>query len=95
MRYFPCDVGDPAKGARCPRTGQAEFLEKKKFFNYKAGPSESIDDASSNLVRLQMTIRDIKSSEASTDLDVALTLINSVDDEAYILAKYHFEEMKN
>ena len=74
--------------------GRLNFL-KRKFFNYKAGPSESIDDVSSELSRLQLIIRDIKDTEAPTDLDVALTLINSVDDEAYTLAKYHLEEMEN
>ena len=69
------------------KQSRLNFL-KRKVFNYKAGPSESIDDVSSNLVRLQMTIRNIKSSEAPTDLDVAFTLINSVDDEAYTLARY-------
>ena len=67
---------------------------KKKFFNYKVGSSESIDDVSSNLIRLQMIIRDIKSTETLIDLNVVFILINSVDDEVYILAKYHFEKME-
>ena len=33
-------------------------------------------------------------TKASTDLDVALTLINSVNGDAYIMAKYHLEEME-
>lgn len=68
---------------------------KIRFFKYKAGATESIDDVCSNLSRLQMTIRNIKSTEAPTDLDVALVLINSVHDEAYTLAKYHLEAMDN
>lgn len=42
-----------------------------------------------------MFIRDIKESEAPTDLDVALTLINSVDNEPYTVAKYHLEDMRD
>ena len=67
----------------------------RKSFNYRAGASESIDDVRSNLSRLQMTVRDIRSMEAPTDLNIALTLINSVDNEAYTLAKYHLEDMEN
>ena len=68
---------------------------KKKFFNYKAEATESIDNVCSNLFRLQMTIRDIRSTEASIDLNIALTLINSVDNETYIMIKYHLKNMKN
>ena len=75
------------------KQNRLNFL-KRKFFNYKIESSESIDDVNSNLVRLQMIIRDIKSTETLIDLNVVLILINSVDDEAYILAKYHFEKMK-
>ena len=74
--------------------GRLNFL-KKKFFNYKAEATESIDDVCSNLSRLQMTIRDIRSTKASTDLNIALTLINSIDNEAYIMTKYHLKDMKN
>ena len=68
---------------------------KKKFFNYKAGPNQSVHDVSSNLIRLQMIIRNIKAIETPTDLNVAFTLINSVDDEAYALIKFPFEEMES
>ena len=61
--------------------GRLNFL-KRQFFNYRAGATESIDEISSKLSRLQLIIRDIKESEAPTDLDVALTLVNSVDNEA-------------
>ena len=74
--------------------GRLNFL-KRRFFNYKAGANEIINEMASNLSRLQMTIRDIKGTETSTDLDVALTLINSVKGEAYIMVKYHLEEMEN
>ncbi|MCJ1268574.1 hypothetical protein MMC22_008462 [Lobaria immixta] len=73
--------------------GRLNFL-KRKFFNYGAGAAESIDDISSELSRLQIIIRDIKETKASTDLDVALTLINSVDNEAYMMAKHHLEDMR-
>lgn len=74
--------------------GRLNFL-KRQFFNYRAGAAESIYDISSKLSRLQLIIRDIKESEAPTDLDAALTLINSVDNEAYTMAKYHLEEMQD
>ena len=73
--------------------GRLNFL-KKKFFNYKAG-TESIDEIASNLTRLQMIIRNIRETKASTDLNVALILINAVDDEAYALTKFHLKNMKN
>lgn len=74
--------------------GRLNFL-KRKFFNLKAGPTDSIDDVASELSRLQLKIRGIKATEAPTDLDVALTLINSVDDEAYALMKFHLDDMEN
>ena len=67
---------------------------KKKFFNYKT-ETESIDEIASNLTRLQMIIRNIKKTKASTNLNVALTLINAVNDKAYALVKFHLKNMKN
>ena len=68
---------------------------KKKFFNYKTETTKLIDDVCSNLFRLQMIIRDIKSTKTSIDLNIALTLINSIDNEIYIMIKYHLKNMKN
>ena len=68
---------------------------KKKFFNYKTETTKSIDDVCSNLFRLQIIIRDIRSMKASTDLNIALILINLIDNEAYIMIKYHLKNMKN
>ena len=69
---------------------------KNRFFRYKAtGPMESIDQTCSNLVGLQMAIKSIRETESPTDLDVALSLLNSVQGEAYNLAKYHLEDMEN
>ena len=68
---------------------------KKKFFNYKTKTTKSIDDVCSNLSRLQMTIRDIRSTKTSIDLNIALILINSIDNETYIMIKYHLKDMKN
>ena len=68
---------------------------KKKFFNYKTETMKSIDDVCSNLSRLQMIIRDIKSNEISTDLNITFILINSIDNETYIMIKYHLKNMKN
>ena len=42
-----------------------------------------------------MTIRDIKSTKILIDLNIALTLINSIDNETYIMVKYHLKNMKN
>lgn len=69
--------------------GRLKFFQRRKrrFFNYQAGSDESIDNVSSNLTRWQMTIRDFKRSKVPTDLDVALTLINSIEEDAYNLAK--------
>ena len=68
---------------------------KKKFFNYKTKTTKLIDDVCSNLSRLQMIIRDIRLTKTSTDLNIALTLINSIDNETYIMIKYHLKNMKN
>ena len=73
--------------------GRLNFL-LRKFINYKAGASETIGEVSSELTRLQSMIRDIKATEAPTDLNLALVLINSVDNEAYTIAKYHLEDMR-
>ena len=77
------------KNARLTRPRAIELFEKKtRFFNYKADPTESIDEVCSNPARMQMMIRDIKKTESPTDLDVALilTLINSIEGEAYKIA---------
>ena len=68
---------------------------KKKFFNYKTETTKSIDDMCSNLSRLQMIIRDIKLTKTSIDLNIALILINSIDNKTYIMVKYHLKDMKN
>lgn len=73
--------------------GRLNFLGRK-FFNYKAGAAELIDDILSERSRLQIIIRDIKETEAPINLDVALTLINSIDNKAYTMAKYHLEDMR-
>lgn len=67
---------------------------KKKFFNYKARAAELIDNISSKLSRLQIIIQDIKKIKASKDLDVALTIINLVNNEVYTIAKYHLVYMR-
>ena len=68
---------------------------KKKFVNYKTEATKSIDDVCSNLFWLQMIIRDIKSNEISIDLNIALILINSVNNKTYIMIKYYLKNMKN
>ena len=67
---------------------------KKKFFNYKA-ETESIDEITNNLTKLQMIIRNIKETKTSMNLNVVLILINAVNDKAYALIKFHLENMKN
>ena len=74
--------------------GRLNFL-KRRFFNYKAGPTESIDEVASNLARLQMTIKNIKATESPTNLNVALTLINSMKKDAYNMVKFHLKDMKD
>lgn len=64
---------------------------RRKLFNYKARAAESIDDISGEFSRLHIIIRDIKETEAPTDSDVALTLVDLVDNWAYTMAKYYLE----
>ena len=54
---------------------------KKKFFNYKTKTTKSIDDVCSNLFWLQIIICDIRSNEILIDLNIALILINSIDNK--------------
>lgn len=68
---------------------------KRKFFNLKTITGQSINDIFSELTRLQTIIRNIKTSETSTNLNVILIFINSVDDEAYELMKFHLNDMKD
>ena len=68
---------------------------KKKFFNYKTKATKSIDNVYNNLFQLQIIIRDIKLNEISIDLNIALILINSIDNETYIMIKYYLKNMKN
>ncbi|MCJ1270052.1 hypothetical protein MMC22_009946 [Lobaria immixta] len=55
--------------------GRLNFL-RRKLFDYKARAAESIDDISGEFSRLHIIIRDIKETEAPTDSDVALTLVD-------------------
>ena len=68
---------------------------KKKFFNYKTEISESIDEIFSELFRLQLIIQNIKIFETSTNLNVALIFINSMNNEVYALAKFHLKDMED
>ena len=68
---------------------------KKKFFNYKTETTKWINDVCSILFWLQMIIRDIRSNETLIDLNIAFILINSIDNETYIIIKYHLKNMKN
>ena len=74
--------------------GQLYFL-KTKFFLYKAGASESIEDIKTELCRIREMIRNVCATEIPTKFDVAWALMNAVDSEAYNLVKYHLEEMKD
>ncbi|MCJ1469940.1 hypothetical protein MMC07_008584 [Pseudocyphellaria aurata] len=74
--------------------GQLYFL-KTKFFLYKAGASESIEDIKSELCRIWEMIRNKRVIEVPTKFDVAWALVNAVDNKAYNLVKYHLEEMKD
>ena len=70
-------------------------LLKQRFHNYKAGPNETVDEVVGALTRLQQMMANIKERESSTDMNLALRLIASVDGEAYALTKYNLEEMKD
>ena len=67
---------------------------KKKIFNYKT-ETETIDEIASNLIKLQIIMRNMKKTKASINLNVAFILINAVNDEAYALAKFYLKNMKN
>ena len=70
-------------------------LLKQRFHNYKAGPNETVDEVVGALTRLQQMMANIKERESPTDMDLALRLIASVDEEAYALTKYNLEEMED
>lgn len=67
----------------------------QKFYRYKAGSTETVDDIASELTRLRAVIRDIKPEEAPTDLGIALSLLNAVEGEAYMLTRNLLENMDN
>ena len=67
---------------------------KKKFFNYKT-ETESIDEITNNLIKLQMIIRNIKKTKTSTNLNIVFILINAVNDKTYALIKFYLKNMKN
>ena len=74
--------------------GRLNFL-LLKFLNYKAGVSDTIDEIASELIKLQRTIRSIDAKEAPPDRLLALILMDSIDNEAFTLAKYHLENQPN
>ena len=63
----------------------------RRFWTYKAGASEIIDEVASELTKLRMLIRNIDAGDAPSDRGIALTLINAIDNEAYNIVKYHLE----
>lgn len=68
---------------------------KTKFFLYKAGAEESIEDVKSELCRIREMIRNVRATEVPTEFDVAWALMNAIDNKTYDFVKYHLEEMKD
>ena len=71
------------------------MMLKRKFYTYKARTDETIDEIASELTRIRLLIRNIRSSEAPSDFDVAMCLMNAVDHEQYEFVKLHLEEDNN
>lgn len=67
----------------------------KKFYNYKAKEDESVNAVASELKNLQHSIREIKDSEAPTNLAVAICLMGVFDSEAYHMAIFHLKREPN
>lgn len=72
--------------------GRLNYL-KQKFFKYKIGIIESIDKFFSKLAQFQLIIQDIKESKEPINLDMILTMINSMNIKFYTMAKYNLEDM--
>ncbi|MCJ1268936.1 hypothetical protein MMC22_008824 [Lobaria immixta] len=64
---------------------------KKKFYNYKAGPRDSIDDVATDLENLKLEIADIKEGHEPSEALVAIALMCAIDDPAYDTAKLLLE----
>ena len=73
--------------ARVPRIN---FL-LKKFYNYKAGPGDSIDDVTTDLENLKLEIADIKEGHEPSEAMVAIALMCAIDDPAYDTVKFLLE----
>ena len=66
-----------------------------RFFTYKAGASESIEEIKMELCKIQDMIINVRPEETPSDLMTAWALMRAIDNEAYDLAKFHLEEMKD
>lgn len=76
--------------------GRINFL-MKKFYTYKVKDDESIDDVAVALKNIQLSIREIKETEAPTDFAVAIALMSAIDsdNESYRMAIFHLEQEAN
>lgn len=66
---------------------------KRILIKYKATPGSSVEEIAGELTALQMSISAIKASEAPSDLDLALRLMDSVKGKEYAEVKLLLEEM--
>lgn len=69
-------------------------LLNDKVLPYRAGAADTDEDAKSELCKIREMIRNVRATEVPTEFDIALVLMNAIDNEAYDLVKYHQEEMK-
>lgn len=75
------------------QSGMAVLLNDK-VLPYRAGATDTDEDAKSELCKIREMIRNVRATELPTEFDIALVLMNAIDNEAYDLVKYHQEEMK-
>ena len=71
------------------------MMLKRKFKTYKAKTGETIDEITSELSRIRFLTRKIRPTEAPSDFDLAMCLMNAVDNEQYEFVKLHLEEDNN
>ena len=57
--------------------------------------SESIENTKNELCMVRKMIKNVRTGEVFTDFDVAWALMNAVDNDAYVMVKYHLEKMKH
>lgn len=67
----------------------------RRLYGYKATAAQTVDNVATRLRMLTATIAEINLEAAPKDIVLALILMNSIDAEAYTMAKALLEDKEN